>query len=136
MQEYKFVALNDLSSFRGIKLQFTVPYTPKFTVPYTPQSNGVSKRNNLTLVNAILSMLYDRCLPKTYWDEVTITASFLHDWSPIQALPIDQTPCSLCFHRQPNLNQLKGFGSPAFAHIHSDFLHKLDFLTKPCIFLG
>lgn len=39
-------------------------------VAYTPQQNEVSERKNMTIMNAIRSMLNEREIPKIFWSTV------------------------------------------------------------------
>lgn len=38
----------------------------QFSVPYNPQRNGVSKRNNRTMMDMVRSMLKDKGLPNKF----------------------------------------------------------------------
>lgn len=126
--EYKSSVFNEFCLSKGIKCQYTVPYTP--------QQNGVSERRNRTLINSVLSMLYHSGLPKTYWGEALLTANYLHNRTPSKALDPSKIPYELWHSRKPDLCLLKVFGSPAFAKITAHPRAKLDFRTTECMFLG
>ena len=49
----------------------------QLTTPYTLQHNGVAEQKNLTLMNAIWSMLHDSQLSKPYWGKAILTANYL-----------------------------------------------------------
>ncbi|GJT05985.1 putative ribonuclease H-like domain-containing protein [Tanacetum coccineum] len=55
---------NDMNQFCGIK-----EIKREFSVARTPQQNGVAKRNNRTLIEAVRTMLVDSFLPTTSWAE-------------------------------------------------------------------
>lgn len=63
---------------QGIKMEFTVPYSP--------EQNGVSERMNRTLVEKARSMLFDSGISKTFWGEAIETAAFLTNRSPASAI--------------------------------------------------
>ena len=43
----------------------------------TPQQNGVVERKNRHLLDVARSMLFSMNVPKTYWEHVVLTASYL-----------------------------------------------------------
>lgn len=47
------------------------------TVRHSPQQNGVAERTNRTLVEKARTMLLDANLPKQYWAEATLTATYV-----------------------------------------------------------
>ena len=41
--------------------------------PYNPQHNGVAERNNITIMEAVKTMIHDQDLPMHLWAEATRT---------------------------------------------------------------
>ena len=56
------------------------------TTPHTPEQNGVVGRKNHTMMEAVRAMLHDQRLPKFLWAETTITAVYVQNRCPHQAL--------------------------------------------------
>ena len=105
------------------------------TVPKTPEQNSVAERKNRTLVEATRCMISDSNLPKSFWAEAISTANYVINRSPSQALG-NKTPFECLFKCKPNVGHFKVFGSKAFCHIPKDERKKLDFKSRPAIFLG
>ena len=55
--------------------------THKFTVPRSPEQNGVAKRLNRTLLEAVRSMLVGAQLSQSFWAEALTTAVYLRNRS-------------------------------------------------------
>ncbi|GJQ89450.1 ribonuclease H-like domain-containing protein [Tanacetum coccineum] len=63
--EFKNHAMNEFCAKKGIKREFSVARTP--------QQNGVTKRNNRTLIEDTRTMLADSLLPIPFWAEAVST---------------------------------------------------------------
>jgi hypothetical protein len=61
------------------------------TAAYTPQQNGVSERKNITVLNMVRSMIAEKIIPKRFWPEVVLWATFVLNRSPTLAVK-DITP--------------------------------------------
>ncbi|KAE8665032.1 hypothetical protein F3Y22_tig00112699pilonHSYRG00066 [Hibiscus syriacus] len=48
----------------------------QLTAPYTPQQNGVSERNNITLMEMVRCTLHEKGLPKKFWAEAAKPEDF------------------------------------------------------------
>ena len=107
----------------------------ELTVPKTPEQNGVAKRQNRTLVEAVRSMLIDANLPHKLWAEALSTTVYLRNRSPAKAVK-DMTPYEAWKNTRPKVGHLRVFGCDAFAHVPKDKRHKLDAKARKCIFLG
>ncbi|SGY70511.1 BQ5605_C004g03157 [Microbotryum silenes-dioicae] len=59
--EYQSNAFTEFCQSRGIRRQYSIPYTP--------QQNGRAERVNLSIVEGVLALLADSHLPATFWDE-------------------------------------------------------------------
>nr|GEU48068.1 reverse transcriptase domain-containing protein [Tanacetum cinerariifolium] len=69
--EFKNNDLNQLFRMKRIKREFSVPRTP--------QQNGIAKRKNRTLIEAVRTMLADSLLPIPFWAEAVKTACYNTD---------------------------------------------------------
>ena len=80
-------------------------------------------------------MLADAKLPKKFWAEALVTASYLRNRSPTKALA-GKTPYEAWNGEKPHVHHLRVFGCAAYAHISNDERKKLDPKSKRCILLG
>lgn len=48
-------------------------------VPYSPQCNGVPKRKNKTIVEAVKAMIYDQDISMFLWAEARNTIVYVHN---------------------------------------------------------
>ena len=85
------------------------------TVPYSPQQNGIAERANRTIVEKARCMLFEAKLSKKLWAEAVLTATYLMNRSPHQALTL--TPIELWSGKKPDLSHLRVFGTQAMAYI-------------------
>nr|GEX82936.1 hypothetical protein [Tanacetum cinerariifolium] len=69
--EFKNNDINQLCGMKGIKMEFSVPRTP--------QQNGIAKRKNQTLIEAVRTMLEDSLLPILFWAEAVNTACYVQN---------------------------------------------------------
>ena len=56
------------------------------TIPYTSQQNGVSERNNRTLIEMSRCMLYAKGLHKRFWDGTIYHGNYKFDRVPIEVV--------------------------------------------------
>uniref|UniRef100_H3H8Y7 Integrase catalytic domain-containing protein n=1 Tax=Phytophthora ramorum TaxID=164328 RepID=H3H8Y7_PHYRM len=126
--EYTSGAMAKFCADRGI--------VQKFTPPYTPQLNGVAERMNRTLVECARCMLEHAGLPKTYWGEAVMTATFLRNRCPTRAISHDKSPHQVWTGKKPLLANLKVFGCHAYVHEAKAKRTKFDARSVRCRFLG
>uniref|UniRef100_H3H8A1 Integrase catalytic domain-containing protein n=1 Tax=Phytophthora ramorum TaxID=164328 RepID=H3H8A1_PHYRM len=126
--EYTSGAMAKFCADRGI--------VQKFTPPYTPQLNGVAERMNRTLVECARCMLEHAGLPKTYWGEAVVTATFLRNRCPTRAVSHDKSPHQVWTGKKPLLANLKVFGCHAYVHVPKAKRTKFDARSVRCRFLG
>ncbi|GKD98262.1 ribonuclease H-like domain-containing protein [Tanacetum coccineum] len=69
--EFKNKEMNQFCERKGIKREFSVVRTP--------QQNGVAKKKNRTLIEAVGTMLADSKLPTTFWAEAVNTACYVQN---------------------------------------------------------
>uniref|UniRef100_H3H993 Integrase catalytic domain-containing protein n=1 Tax=Phytophthora ramorum TaxID=164328 RepID=H3H993_PHYRM len=126
--EYTSGAMAKFCADRGI--------VQKFTPPYTPQLNGVAERMNRTLVECARCMLEHAGLPKWYWGEAVMTATFLRNRCPTRAVSHDKSPYQVWTGKKPLLANLKVFGCHAYVHVPKAKRTKFDARSVRCRFLG
>uniref|UniRef100_H3HA05 Integrase catalytic domain-containing protein n=1 Tax=Phytophthora ramorum TaxID=164328 RepID=H3HA05_PHYRM len=126
--EYTSGAMAKFCADRGI--------VQKFTPPYTSQLNGAAERMNRTLVECARCMLEHAGLPKTYWGEAVMTATFLRNRCPTRAISHDKSPHQVWTGKKPLLANLKVFGCHAYVHVPKAKRTKFDARSVRCRFLG
>lgn len=95
------------------------------SVPYTPEQNGVSERENRTIMEAARSMMYATDLPKFLWAEAANTAVYVLNLTGPTSVE-GKTPLDLWFRKEAKIDHLKVFGTECFIHIPKQKRHKLD----------
>ncbi|GAU29902.1 hypothetical protein TSUD_379930 [Trifolium subterraneum] len=125
--EFLSTAFNDFCSNQGIKRQLTTAYTP--------QQNGVSERNNRTLLNMVRSMIAGRGVPKVFWPEAVKWATHIMNRSPTLSVK-DITPEETWSGIKPSVHHFRVFGCIAFAHVLDKQRTKLDDKNIKCVHLG
>ena len=112
---------------RGIKHQFTVPYTP--------QQNGFLERKNRSLVEMARCMVKSHLLPNGFWLEAIMCAAYILNKCPTKALQ-SITPYEAWHGRKPSIGHLRVFGCLAYALVPVKQCQKLDDKAVKCIFVG
>ena len=105
------------------------------SIPKTPQQNGVSERQNRTIIESARSMLTATNQPRELWAEASNCAIYLRNRAIGKALP-NKTPYEAWFGRKPNLSHLRMFGCTAYMHIPHDERAKFSPKARKCIFVG
>lgn len=104
------------------------------TNPYTPEQNGLSERNNRTIVERARCLLFEADLDKKFWAEAANTAVYLKNRSI--ASGIEKTPYEMWFSRKPDLQHLRVFGSTVMVHIPKEKRKKWDKKSMRHILVG
>nr|GEU42390.1 retrovirus-related Pol polyprotein from transposon TNT 1-94 [Tanacetum cinerariifolium] len=94
-----------------------------FSSLYIPEQNGVTERNNRTLIEAARIMLLGSVFSKQYWTEVVATACYTKNRSTIMKRHL-KTPYEFFCKKIPNISFLYVFGCPTYIHNHKDHLGK------------
>ena len=102
------------------------------TVPHNPQQNGLAERMNRTILERVRCLLIYSGLPKSFWGEAVVTATYLINRCPSSAIEY-KTPIEVWSGRTVSYGNLRIFGCVAYAHIKQD---KLEPRARRCIFLG
>jgi hypothetical protein len=104
-------------------------------VPYCLEQNGVTERDNRTIVEAARSMLHFRDVPLRFWAEAVQTATYILNRTYTRLRP-DMTPYEAWFGIRPSLAHTRIFGCDAFIHVPKEKRHKLQAKSQPGMFLG
>jgi transposase InsO family protein len=107
----------------------------QLTTTYTPQQNGVSERKNRTLMNMVRSLLTGKCVPKRFWPEAVVWATYVINRSPTLSVK-DVTPEEAWSGVKPSVGYFRIFGCLAYAHVPDAQRKKLDPKSIKCILLG
>lgn len=102
---------------------------------YSPQQNGLSERMNRTIMDKVRCMLIDSGLPKSFWAEAAMTATYIINRIPCKGTG-EKSPEQIWTNRKPNLSVLKVFGCRAYAQVPSVKREKLDSKSVEYIFIG
>lgn len=106
----------------------------------TPQPNRIAERKNKHLLEVARALTFTMAVPKTFWGEAVLTATYLINRMPSRVLNF-KTPLDTLKNLYP-LSKLfcsltpKVFGCVAFVHIHNQNRGKLDPRALRCVFLG
>ena len=124
--EYIAKDFTDFCIARGIKREYTAPYTPA--------QNGVAERMNTTIQERILSMLSQANLTQGFWAEALYTAVYLINRSPNATLQF-KVPKELWTGHRLSYDRLRTFGYEAYIHVPKELCSKLDLRSQKCIFV-
>jgi transposase InsO family protein len=99
--------------------------------------NGVAERVNQTLMAKARAMLTDAELPVLFWAAAIQTATYLHQRTPTESLPVFITPYEALTGSPPVIKNLRRFGCLVWKFVPKELrAHKFSERSKPCIFLG
>lgn len=106
----------------------------------TPQQNGIAERKNRHLLEVARSLMFSMNVPKLFWGQAVLTATYLINRMPSRVLKF-QTPCQTLLKSFPTTRLIstippKIFGCSVFVHINQQHRSKLDPRSLKCIFLG
>lgn len=124
--EYTSSAIKNFCHIKGIKQQFTAPYTP--------EQNGVAERRNRYLLEMVRCMLLDSDMSKCYWGEAVVTAAFIQNHLTTRST--NKIPIEIWEGKQANKIKFEIFGSLSLVHIPKEKRKKLDQKAKYLIFVG
>ena len=106
----------------------------------TPQQNGIAERKNKHLLEVARALTFIIALPKPFWGETVLIATYLINRMPSRVLNF-KTPLDTSKNSYP-LSKLfcslspKVFGCVTFVHIHNQNQGKLDPRALRCVFLN
>lgn len=108
----------------------------RLVMPYTPEQNGVSERENRTVVECARSMMYaHEDLPQKLWAELVNTAVYILNRTGPTTVE-DKSPYELWFGKKPQIKHLRIIGSSCYAHVPNQKRKKLDKKAVKCRLIG
>jgi hypothetical protein len=102
---------------------------------HTHQQNGSVERKHRHIVETGLALLAHASMPLKFWDEAFLTSTYLINCLPTRVLD-NLSPVERLFKNSPNYCMLNFFGCACWPHLQPYNKHKLEFCSKPCVFLG
>ena len=101
----------------------------------TPQQNGIAERKNRDLLEKTRAIMFNANIPKKYWSQAVLTATYLINRLPSRVLN-SKSPLEVLKNRKIDLSHLKVFGCICYVHIQANTRDKLDPRAVKCVFLG
>ncbi|WZZ65969.1 hypothetical protein YC2023_077339 [Brassica napus] len=109
--------------------------THQTSCPYTPQQNGVAERKNRHLMEVARSMMFHTNVPKKFWSDAVMSATYLINRTPTKVLN-DMSPFEVLNKTKPSLDHLRVFGCLCFVMIPGELRNKLDAKSSKAMFIG
>jgi len=103
--------------------------------PHAHQQNGSAERKHRHIVEIGLTLLSHSSMPLKFWDEAFSTAVYLINRLPSKVINND-TPFLRLFGKHPDYSSLRTFGCACWPNLRPYNTRKLEFRSKPCVFLG
>ena len=106
----------------------------------TLQQNGVAERKNGHLIKTTQALLFQGNVPKSYWGEAVLTATYMINRILSQVLD-NKSPVEILKSFYPHFKTSNGltprvFRRTTFVHVHSQHRDKLDPRAIKCVLLG
>jgi hypothetical protein len=103
--------------------------------PYTSQQNGLAERKLRHILETGLTLLAHSSLSNKYWADAFVTAVYIINRLPTPTLNY-KSPYFKLYSKDPDYQSLKVFGCQCFPLLRPYSAHKLEYRSKPCVFLG
>lgn len=103
--------------------------------PHTQQQNGVAERKHRHITEVGLTLMAQACLPKKFWFDSFLTATYLIKRIPSKVLNFS-SPYEVLFQRLPNYSFLKVFGCSCYPYLGPYKGDKLSPKSSACTFIG
>ena len=104
------------------------------TIPYTPEQNGLSERQNSTLMERVRSVMTSTQIPISAWPEIAQAVIWLKNRSP--ATGRDKLPYELWTGHKPDISHVRILGSKCYVKLPSEKVKKLQDRTVERIHVG
>ena len=105
------------------------------TAPYNPEQNGMSERENRTLLNLARSMIYSSNLPNILWAEAISTAAYTMN-RVTNREETSVTPHEMWFGKKPDISHMRVFGCRSYGKTPDSLRTKLAPQAEKYIFVG
>lgn len=106
-----------------------------FFLPLHIFSKWKSERKIRTINNLVWTLLAHSSMPPKFWHHALQMATYLLNIIPRKVLS-NYSPTQILYHRTPIYKHLKVFGCLCYPLFPSTTIHKLQYRSIPCIFLG
>jgi hypothetical protein len=103
--------------------------------PYTSPQNGLVERKLRHILETGLTLLAHSHLSNRYWVSVFLIAVYIISRLPIPTLQY-KSPYLKLYKHEPDYRNLKVFCCLCYPLLRPYASHKLEYRSKPCIFLG
>ena len=107
----------------------------ELTTPYNPQQNGVAKRKNRSIMEAVKAMIHDQDLPMYLWAEAAKTVVYVQNKLSHNALG-NKTIEEMFTGEKPEVSHPKIFGCLVYLHVPKEKRSNLDSSENKGIFVG
>ncbi|GMI81878.1 hypothetical protein HRI_001857100 [Hibiscus trionum] len=105
------------------------------TCPYTSEQIGRVERKHRHIVELGLTLMAQSGVPFKFWSDSFYTAVYLINRLPSKTLG-GCSPYEKMFKKEPNYNFMRIFGCQCYPLTRPYNQNKLQFRSKPCLFLG
>ena len=105
------------------------------TTKATPQQNGISEHTNHTLIEGMVVLLQQACLPVMMWGDALKLLVCIINVTPTATLP-HMTPYEAWHGHKPDLGMLCTFGCTTYVHVQKEDWDGLQPRTRRCIYLS
>jgi hypothetical protein len=103
--------------------------------PYTSPQNGLAERKLKHILETGLTFLAHSHLSNRYWVDAFLTAVYIINRLPTPTLQY-KSPYLKLYKHESDYQNLKVFGCLCYHLLRPYASHKLEYRSKPCIFLG
>jgi hypothetical protein len=103
--------------------------------PYTSPHNGLAERKLRHILDTGLTLLAHSHLSNRYWVDAFLTVVYIINRLPTPTLQY-KSPYLKLYKHDPDYQNLRVFGCLCYNFLRPYASHKLEYRSKPCIFLG